>query len=402
MHIGLISETFWPDVNGVSMTLAQWSQGLLDEGDQLDLITPHAGADTVGFQGVPWQDSKPFRHLSASRVPLPGYRGLQLGLMLPKAAKRLWRESPPDVLYIATEGLLGLDALRYAHQNGIPVVGGFHTNFQYYLHHYRLQWLTPLMRAYLRRFHNACTRTLTPTAAQKHQLLKQKYHRIHCVGRGVELCQFFPRTAQERAAWRQKHGISDETLLLGYTGRLAAEKNLSQWIKSYQTLKAQHPTSVKALIVGDGPWRAHLLNALPDALWMGELTGEALAMAYSAMDLFSFPSVTETYGNVVAEALASGTPVMAFDCAAAHELLLPGVNGDSAPINEAETYTAKLVHLARCYQQSPNGWRLASTKSVHHLGWSRVNAGFRRHLVQAIHEVKRHGRQRSDCVATKS
>lgn len=402
MHIGLISETFWPDINGVSMTLAQWSQGLLDAGDRLDLITPHANADTAGLQGLPWQDSRPFRHMSASRVPLPGYRGVKLGLMLPKATKRLWRKSPPDVLYIATEGLLGLDALRYARQNGIPVVGGFHTNFQYYLHHYHLQWLTPLMRAYLRRFHNACTRTLTPTQAQKKQLLRQQYHRIHRVGRGVDLSQFFPRTTQERSLWRQQHGISDDTLLLGYTGRLAAEKNLSQWIESYQILKSQHPSPVKALIVGDGPWRDHVLSALPDALWMGELTGEALAIAYSAMDIFSFPSMTETYGNVVPEALASGTPVIAFDCAAAHELLQPGKNGDCVGVNEAEDYTARLIHLAHDYQQSPQRWRTASAKSIHHLGWPTVNASFRRHLVQAIHEVKRHGRQRSDFVATKS
>lgn len=314
MRLALVTETFLPDINGVSKTLGQLGRGLLTKGVEIDLVWP----------GVCNWTSSRLSSWQASGSPLPGYSSLQLGWKLPQRVKQHWQTNPPDVFYIATEGPLGLSALRYARKHGIPVVSGFHTNFDQYLTHYRLGALKKPLQIYLRFFHNASTRTLTPSYQQCQELRDQGFQRVERLGRGVDTQLFRPDRRSNN--FRHQLGVNEEQLLVGYVGRLAGEKNLPLLVKAFHALRLQQP-SARLLIVGDGPWEKELKRICPDALLVGCKEGEALAKHYANMDLFLFPSLTETYGNVVAEALASGLPVVAYDRAAAGELIQPGKNG---------------------------------------------------------------------------
>lgn len=334
MRLALITETFLPDINGVSKTLDQLGRGLLNRGVQIDLVWPGV-AELVSPQLTSWQ---------SSGYPLPGYSSLQFGVKLPKRVKKFWRSNPPDVFYIATEGPLGLSALRYAKKLGIPVITGFHTNFDQYLSFYRLGWLKKPLQGYLRYFHNHAALTLTPSQQQRQSLLDQGFHHVELLGRGVDTQLFQP--TRRSAQFRQQLGVSEHQLLVGYVGRLAGEKNLNLLVKAFQAIRQQH-TDARLLLVGQGPWEQQLKRLCPGALMVGCKQGEELANHYANMDLFVFPSLTETYGNVVAEALASGLPVLAYDRAAARELIQTGKNGWLVPEHESEqTFIRAAVELA--------------------------------------------------------
>ncbi len=314
MRLALITETYAPDINGVSMTLEHWCQGLAQRGVTIDLVRP--GSATPYLKGLnTWQ---------AAGHPLPGYPDLRFGWCLPRRVKRFWAYQRPDVFYIATEGPLGLSALRYAKRHQIPVVAGFHTNFDQYLDAYSRLPLKPLAMKYLRWFHNQAHLTLTPSAEQQRALTRQGFERVKRLGRGVDTQLFTP---QKRCQYfRARLGVGPEQLLVGYVGRLAKEKNLDLLLESFQAIQKDRPNA-RLLLVGDGPLRQQITKQFPQAICVGMQQGEALARYYANLDLFIFPSLTETYGNVVAEAMASGTPVLAYERAAAAELITHAMNG---------------------------------------------------------------------------
>ncbi len=314
MRLAMITETFVPDVNGVSLTLNHWCRGLISKGAQIDLVWP----------GVSDSSLPKFSSWQAAGHPLPGYRSLKFGWKLPERVKKHWRDNPPDIFYIATEGPLGLDALRFARRRKIPVITGFHTNFDQYLTHYRLGWLKTPLQAYLKAFHRASNLTLTPSFQQRNELLDQGYGRVERLGRGVDTELFHP--SKRCAELRQSLGLAENQLLVGYVGRLAGEKNLPLLLRAFKAVRSEQPLA-RLLLVGDGPLEQEVRSQCPSAILVGCKQGEDLARHYASMDLFLFPSLTETYGNVVAEALASGLPVVGFQRAAAGELITQGRQG---------------------------------------------------------------------------
>lgn len=365
MRLALVTETFAPDVNGVSLTLDHLCRGLARLGVTIDLVCP--GQASVG------QDQ--LQHWQAAGHPLPGYRQLRFGWGLPARVRQHWKLSPPDVFYLATEGPLGLDALWYARRHGIPVISGFHTDFERYLSHYRLGLLRPLARSYLRWFHNASSLTLTPSTGQQQLLQAQGYQRVRLLGRGVDTSLFSP--ARRCESLRRELGLQPEQLLVGCVGRLAAEKNLALLLRAFQAIQQQQPDA-RLLLVGDGPWQEQVHQACPDALLVGSRQGEDLARHYASMDLFLFPSLTETWGNVVAEALASGLPLVAFDRAAAATLIRDGENGCLvAPQDEqhAARFIQASVALAGDEHRRLVLGHLAS-RSMQAVGWEGIVARF--------------------------
>ncbi|MGH8353571.1 MAG: glycosyltransferase family 4 protein, partial [Pseudomonas sp.] len=310
--------------------------------------------------------------------PLPGYAGLQWGQSSLHKLLRRWRRERPDVLYIATEGPLGLSALRAARRLGIPVVSGFHTNFQQYSGHYGLGLLTRLLTHYLRWFHNRSRLTLVPSPSQRLELQRRGFERLALLARGVDGQLFHPgkRCAQLRAAW----GLEEGDIAVLHVGRLAAEKNLNLLDRSFRALQAAQPQRrLKLILVGDGPQRAALQQALPDALFCGLQRGEALAAHYASGDLFLFPSLSETFGNVVLEALASGLGVVAFDQAAAAQHIRHGHNGALAmPGDEAA-----FIDAARWLLEDGETLRRVRLNARQHAGrqgWEAIVQGFEEHL----------------------
>ena len=256
LHIALISETFPPEINGVANTLGRLVDGLRGRGHRVQLIRPRQEVD---------QEQDVGNDLLLTRGwPLPGYPGLQWGQSSLHKLLRRWQRQRPDVLYIATEGPLGLSALRAARRLAIPVVSGFHTNFQQYTGHYGIGLLTRAMTNYLRWFHNRTQLTLVPSIGQKVDLERRDFERLALLARGVDSQLFHPRRRCD--ALRESWGLGPDDLAVLHVGRLAAEKNLGLLVKAFHALQTAHPRRrMRLILVGDGPLRANLQTQLPDA-----------------------------------------------------------------------------------------------------------------------------------------
>jgi glycosyltransferase involved in cell wall biosynthesis len=318
LHIALITDTFAPEINGVANTLGHLYDGLRARNHRIELIRPRQTDDG---------NQRSNDGLMLCRGwPLPGYPGLQWGLTSTHRLTKRWRQQPPDVVYIATEGPLGLCALRVARRLGITAITGFHTNFQQYLRQHGLTLFTRALTHYLRWFHNRSALTLVPSTSQRVELERRHFERLDLLPRGVDSQLFNP--AKRQNALRQSWGLRENDIALLYVGRLAPEKNLDALKRCFDELQARYPARrFKLIVVGDGAKRAVLEAALPEAIFCGQQSGHALACHFASADVFLFPSLGETFGNVVLEAQASGLGVVAYDEAAAGLHIRHGYNG---------------------------------------------------------------------------
>ncbi|MEW5889840.1 MAG: glycosyltransferase family 1 protein [Pseudomonadota bacterium] len=364
LRIAVVTETYPPEINGVAMTLGRMVEGMLARGHSIQLIRPRQRKDELPCRRGSLEE------VLAPGVPLPRYPNLRLGLPVKHRLLGLWSAHRPQAVLIATEGPLGWSALAAARALGLPVASEFHTNFHQYSHHYGFGWFHRAIAAYLRRFHNRADTTLVPTAALRTRLLAEGYRGVHVVARGVDIRLFHPcrRSRRLRAAW----GAGDADPVVLYVGRLAPEKNIPLVLRAYDAIAAAQPRA-RLVLVGDGPARAALEAGGSRAVFAGVRTGEDLARHYASADVFLFPSETETYGNVTAEALASGLAVAAYDYAAAAELVRDGENGALAPLGHADAFVAAACRLA----QDAEGRMARAARaraSVEHLDWEQVVA----------------------------
>jgi glycosyltransferase involved in cell wall biosynthesis len=247
-----------------------------------------------------------------------------MGLPAKKELHRLWSHKRPDVVHIATEGPLGWSALQVAKKLKIPISTDFRTNFHAYSSHYGIGWLSGAILSYMRKFHNSADATMVPTEQLAQTLSSAGFERLHVVPRGIDTQLFSPskRDPALRASWK----ADSDTIVMLYVGRLAVEKNLELVLQTYAMAK-QQSVKAKLVLVGDGPMRHELEQSFADVIFAGFRTGEDLAAHYASADMFVFASQTETFGNVTLEAMASGLAVVAFNHAAAGELIQNGVNG---------------------------------------------------------------------------
>jgi len=374
LHVALISETFPPEINGVANTLGRLVDGLRNRGHRVQLIRPRQDTD---------QQSAADADLLLTRGwPLPGYPGLQWGQSSLHKLLRRWQRQRPDVLYIATEGPLGFSALRAARRLAIPVVSGFHTNFQQYTGHYGFGLLTRAMTNYLRWFHNRTQLTLVPSIGQQVDLERRDFERLALLARGVDSQLFHPRRRSDelRASW----GLAPDDLAVLHVGRLAAEKNLGLLVKAFHALQQAHPQRrMRLILVGDGPQRASLQTQLPDALFCGLQRGETLATHYASGDLFLFPSLSETFGNVVLEALASSLGVVAYDQAAAAQHIHHGHNGMLARPGDEVGFCEAACGLLEDAEVLRH-IRLNARRHAGHLSWDGIVEQFEQHLHSVI------------------
>ena len=373
LRIAVITETFPPEINGVANTMQHLVAGLTGRGHHLVLVRPRQVTD---------RGRRPPRgHFLVPGLPIPGYRGLRFGLPVYWRLRHLWLRLRPDVLYVATQGPLGHAALNAALRASIPVVTGFHTQFHQYSQHYGLGLLTRPIEQTLKSFHNRSDATLVPTAALRAQLQASGFENVHVFSRGVDTTLFDP--ARRSAALRQAWGCEPDSLVALYVGRIAAEKNIHLALETMETLSARLP-SLRCVLVGDGPERTRLARNHPSCQFVGAHVGEELAAHYASGDLFLFPSLTETFGNVVTEAMASGLPVCAFDYAAAHEHVRDGVNGRLVPCGDSAGFVSGALSLAETPSHLGEMGR-AARRAAEALSWSRVIAGVEDRLQEIVH-----------------
>ncbi|MEO8039163.1 MAG: glycosyltransferase family 1 protein [Betaproteobacteria bacterium] len=325
LRVAVVTETYPPEVNGVAMTLGRMVSGLHARSHHVQLIRPRQGiADAATTR-------ENFEEVLKPGLPIPRYDSLRMGLPARQGLLRLWRDRRPDVVQVATEGPLGWSAISAARKLRIPVASDFHTNFHSYSRHYGVGWLDKPIAAYLRRFHNQALVTMVPTHQMRDELSANGYRNVRVVARGVDTRLFSParRSAELRAAW----GAGDEDVVVLVVGRLAPEKNLPVVVTAFAAMRRAQPR-VKLVFVGDGPERPALARTFPQHVFAGMRTGEDLARHYASGDVFLFASVTETFGNVTLEAMASGLAVIAYDYAAARQHIRNGHNGLLAPFDQ--------------------------------------------------------------------
>jgi glycosyltransferase involved in cell wall biosynthesis len=308
------------------------------------------------------------------------YPDLRIGLAASGTLRARFERDRAQLVHIATEGPLGWAALRAAQALGIPVSSDFRTNFHEYSRYYGFGWLSPVVHDVLRRFHNQARVTFVPTHALRDQLARAGFERLAVVGRGVDTTLFTPdkRSPELRAQW----GATDDGPVLLYVGRLAAEKNVTLALCAFEAVKLNAP-SARMVVVGDGPMRRRLQAQFPDAVFIGVQRGEALARCYASADLFLFPSMSETFGNVTLEALASGLPVVAFDTAAAAEHVDDCDNGLLAPMGAEPDFVAAACSLA--WQHRELGLvREHARRAALAAGWPTVLGGFEARLAETV------------------
>ena len=376
LHIAIVTETYPPEVNGVAMTLGRMVQGLLARGHRVSLTRPrqHAG------------DMPPASAMETTTLvrglPIPGYAGLKFGLPATRLFRRQWRAERPDVVQVVTEGPLGASAIGAARDLGIPVVSEFHTNFHAYSRHYGLSWLEDLVALHLRRLHNRSRMTLVPSHQLGVDLVRRGYRGIRVVARGVDTRLFSParRSDALRASWK----VAGDDLVVAHVGRLAPEKNLPLVLSTFEAIQRFAPRA-RLLLVGDGPLRKKLAQTHPQHIFAGMRHGEDLAAHYASADLFLFPSMTETYGNVTLEALASGLPVVAYRMAAAAELIRHGDNGMLAAPGASDQFVRAALDLVTRpgVRQRAAG---AAPRSVAMLDWDLIHD----RLVAALRDAIAH------------
>jgi glycosyltransferase involved in cell wall biosynthesis len=372
LRITVVTETYPPEVNGVAMTLGRLVNGLQIRNHQVQLIRPRQHADDQ-----PQPTATLSEHLQHG-IALPRYESLKIGRPAKAALTRLWTRQRPDVVQIATEGPLGWSALAAANKLRLPVASDFHTNFHSYSSHSGFGLLRRAIVAYLRKFHSKAAVTLVPTEGIRRELLAYGYENIEIIGRGVDAKLFHPgrRDPALRARWEVNE---NETVVL-YVGRLAAEKNLALVFRAFDTMRETHP-EIRLVLVGDGPERMHWQAKRPDAVFCGTQIGEALAAHYASGDVFLFPSLTETWGNVTTEAMASGLAVVAYDCAAAEDVIRHGENGLKAPPEDEDAFIAQAVSLVQSDALQRRLGTAAAARAAQ-LSWDAIIDSFERVLLR--------------------
>lgn len=336
MRITIVTETYFPQVNGVSRTLSQLVRVLTEIGDSVQLIHPNYD------DPVDSPDSYPVPSLRVPfypdlRLPLPPYWGV----------RRAIRRFRPDVIHIVTEASLGLAALRYAITSGIPVVSSFHTNFDQYSDHYRIGWARGLIWRYLRWFHNKTIETYVPSRSTIADLTCRGFENLTLWPRGVDADLFRPNRPG-RQMIRTSLGFAPDDVVIAYVGRIAAEKNV-EYLAEALSLSASKFSKIRPMIVGDGPALPILRERLGQiAHFVGFKSGDDLADHYAAADLFAFASRTETFGNVILEAMASALPTVALAEGGPAEIVRHGETGLLLdPLASSSIFAEALLTLAK-------------------------------------------------------
>ncbi|MCC7002403.1 MAG: glycosyltransferase family 1 protein [Gemmatimonadaceae bacterium] len=301
LRLALFTDTFTPQVNGVARTLERLVNAVEHRGGSVHV-------ETVDVPDVAW-DARVSR---ARSVPFWAYPQLRIAApSVRRAVERLsrWR---PTLVHATTPFGVGLAGRRAARQLGLPLVTSYHTSFSAYLKHYKLSGLDGIAWPYLRWFHNSGRVTFAPSEAVRDELEQQRFHDVRVWTRGVDTARFSPRFRS--AEMRQRMGATDGTVVVAYVGRLAPEKGVHTAIEAMRQVMTARGHTVRFVLAGDGPDEARCRAMAPEGTWFaGSLSGDELSAFYASADVFVFPSATETFGNVVLEAMASGLAVIAPD-----------------------------------------------------------------------------------------
>lgn len=317
MRIALFTDTCFPTVNGVARALGLLVEHARAAGHEVALVSPDLGEPHPGVA----------LHLQIPGLTLPFYPELKAARpWLGSADSDILEAFRPDVVHVATEALVGSVGRRWARARGRPLVTSFCTNFPDYLAGYHMGFAENACWSWLKRFHDAATLTVCPSHATRSDLERRGFHeRLRIWGRGVDSDLFHPR--RRDPALRESMAPRAEVVLL-YVGRIAPEKKVDLLVDAFPEIQRRSRPRVALVFVGGGPALERLRERAPDGVhFAGYQRGVELAAHYASADAFLFGSDTETFGQVVTEALASGLPVVAPNRGGVTDTVIPGETG---------------------------------------------------------------------------
>ena len=371
LWIEVVTDTYVPDINGVAISLGRLCTGLRELGHRVEIIRSGKAVGEFETRVLSW--------------PLPGYWEIKVGAPLPGELYRRWKRDRPDIIYVAIETPLGFSAAAAARRLGIPVVGGFHTNFCEYLQKYGANWVGKQVWRYQKWFHDRLARTLVPSPDACEKLTRAGFTKTSVLGRGVDTKLFSPEKRSE--SLRNEYGVKNNAPVALVVGRVASEKNIELALRAFTEMRKLCPELI-CRVIGDGPVRAKLKREFPEVQFPGYLTGEALACCYASADIMLFPSETETFGNVLLEGMSSGLAVLSYDYAAAAWHGIHGENLLKVPKGDEAAFIETSLQLLDPATRSKLGAGARRTSET--LSWSKIVCELERIFHDEVANAKSH------------
>ncbi|GAA3792275.1 glycosyltransferase family 1 protein [Qipengyuania pelagi] len=336
LRIALFSGNYNMTVDGANKALNRLAEYLMRRGAALRVYSPTIDKPAFEPQGD---------LVSLPSVPIPGRSEYRIPLGLDADTREDLAAFAPNMVHIASPDFSARAAVRWARERDIPVLASVHTRFETYPRYYRMSFLEPVVEAYLRGIYRKCDALVTPSQSMVDTLHDQRMHDdVTIWSRGVDRSIFDPTKRDPQ--WRRELGLEDGDVAIAFLGRLVMEKGLGMFADTMALLR-ERGVAHKVLVIGDGPARGWFEKALPDAIFAGFQTGPDLGRALASADIFFNPSVTETFGNVTLEAMASGLPVVAAGATGSASLVTDGETGALVAAGSPEGFADAIAPYCR-------------------------------------------------------
>ena len=356
MRIVYFTDTYYPEVNGVANTLTRLHQYLNQQGIEHLFFAPEYADEAA---------EKEIYRFRGFQIPFsPNSR---IAIMMPFHAviKKKVLDYKPDMIHIVTEFTMGQEGLRIARETGIPVVMSYHTNIEQYLEFFHAKFLERPIRTYFKHFHDYAGLNLCPSMQTYRQLAAQGYVNLDIWSRGVDTALYSP--AKRSGLWRKQFG--EDKFICLYVGRLSFEKGIDYYVEAIRQLNEMGiGRNIEFVFAGDGPYRETIEHyGIENINLTGFVRGEMLAQLYADADAFIFPSGTETFGNVLLEAMASGLPCVCVDEGGVTDFAKDRENAVVVPYRNATALKDAILELLQnkllCQRLSMGALKMASERS---------------------------------------
>ena len=336
LRIALFSGNYNMTVDGANKALNRLAEYLMRRGAALRVYSPTIDKPAFEPQGD---------LVSLPSVPIPGRSEYRIPLGLDADTREDLGAFAPNMVHIASPDFSARAAVKWARERDIPVLASVHTRFETYPRYYRMGFLEPVVETYLRGIYRKCDALVTPSQSMVDTLHDQRMHDdVTIWSRGVDRSIFDPTKRDPQ--WRRELGLEDGDVAIAFLGRLVMEKGLGMFADTMALLR-ERGVAHKVLVIGDGPARGWFEKALPDAIFAGFQTGANLGRALASADIFFNPSVTETFGNVTLEAMASGLPVVAAGATGSASLVTDGETGALVAAGSPEGFADAIAPYCR-------------------------------------------------------